>query len=443
MTKKRKIINLLECIGYGALTGVITGCVVWGFIFVVENLLEASEAVYAFVHNHLAFLPLLIGGLVIAAFIGHINSKYVAEARGGGVPYIEGVSRKKLPICWYKALPAEILGSCVTFVSGLPLGSEGPSVLLGGAIGSGVSKIGSKKGEWESVIATGGACAGFATAVGAPFAGIIFALEECRKDFSPSLIVTSSVSVIFATVASKLLGLWTGYGHALFEFETAELNVGEMYLPLIIGVAAGAVAVAFALMLKYSSSLMNKIKIPRFAKIASAFVLSGIVCLFFADFIGGGASLIRKIGAMEVEWQILLAMLILKLVFVTLCSSAEVTGGMFIPLMCIGALVGGLVGNIAMACGMSATYYSTLVLISMCAFLGAALKAPIMSVILVVEMGGSANTFFAAMIAVAVAYFVSYLCGGKSIYDESLDKIIDNRKEKGESEPPVEDEELL
>ncbi len=433
-TKKYFLSTMVPAVFYGTLTGIVTGAVIWGYQFLAEEILSVSSSIYEFITKNLAFLPLLIGGLLIAGMLSYFNTKFTPEAKGGGVPYIEGAARGILPLKWYHVVPATIFGSFLSFFCGLPLGSEGPSVLIGGALGEGVNSFGGKfyrkHNAWSRFSITGGASAGFATALNAPLAGILFALEECHKKFSPIVLLVSALSVMFAMITSGLLKHITGMGeHALYPFTVVNFEVTEFYLPLIVGIVAGVAAVAFSFLLCKFAPSLRKIKVHPMIKTMAAFLLSGLACLIFIDLVGGGAGLIRKIGAMEIEWQIIIAILAIKLVLLIVCVAAQVSGGMFIPFMCIGALVGGLIARLMLVCGMNEAYYSTVVAITMCAFLGAVLKAPITAVVLIVELTGGAASFLESFLAIIAAYLIAELCHTKPIYDAMLENIIKTRRE--------------
>lgn len=425
---------------YGTVTGIITGAVIWGYKYIAEKLLEVSDLMYKFVNDNLAFLPLLIAILLIAGLSSFFITKFVPEAKGGGVPYAEGASRGLLSLKWYKVAPAAVMGSCLAFVCGLPLGSEGPSVLIGANLGSGANSVLGKYDKrhkaWSRISVTAGASAGFATAIGAPLAGILFALEECQKKFSPVLLLTSAMAVLFASTVSSLLTAATGVGGAaLFTVGTVyELGLSQLHLPIIAGLAAGLGAVGFSFLTGLSKKLMAKIKINRAFKVMAAYLLSGLSCLIFlslcgVDFAGGGAGIISGVGTMKYEWWLILAMLLVKVLLLVLCSSSEVTGGMFIPFMCLGALLGGLLGRVMVLCGMSETYYATIVVITMCAFLGSVLKAPITAVVLIVELVGGVSSLLLSIISIVAAFLISELCHTKPFYDEALEGIIESRRE--------------
>lgn len=427
--KKYFFYTMLPVLFYGTVIGIITGAVIWAYQLLAEYLVSLSQNVYAFVRSNLAFLPLLVLGLVIIATFSYLNAKLVPEVRGGGVPYAEGAARGILPLKWYKVVPSAIFGSCLSFVCGLPLGSEGPSVLIGGALGSGVNYIGGKytkrRRTWARISISSGAAAGFATALNAPLAGILFALEECHKRFSPIVLTSAAVSVLFSLITSSVLRTLTGMSeHALFSFNLATFGTADLYLPLIAGIVAGVAGVGFLKLLGKSINLMNKVKLPQVAKIITAFLLSGAACLFFTDMVGGGAGLIDKVGNMALKWQIILVLLILKLFLILFCSSSSVTGGMFIPFLCLGALVGGLLAKVMVVCGMTETYYSTIVVITMCAFLAAVLQAPVTAVVLIVELAGGMSSLLISLIAIVASYLITGLFRAKPAYDEMLENIV-------------------
>lgn len=436
MSAKNYFLNtMVPAVFYGTITGIITGAVIWGYQYLAEEVLSAGNMVYGYVQSHLAFLPLLIVGLLIAGLISYFNVKLTPEVRGGGVPYIEGAARGILPLKWYKVVPAAILGSFLSFFCGLPLGSEGPSVLIGGSLGCGVNSLGGKydkkRNAWNRMAITGGASAGFATALGAPLAGILFALEECHKKFSPVVLLTSAISVLFAVITSGLLRFWTGMGeHALFTFEIASLEITQLYLPIIAGVVAGFAAIGFSLLLCKVAPKIRKIKIPSLVRTMMVYLISGLACLLFLDLIGGGAGIIQKVGDMALEWKIILALLAIKLVLLVFCASADLCGGMFIPFLCVGALVGGLMAKLMVVCGMSEAYYSTIVVITMCAFLGSVLEAPITAVILIVELAGM-SSLLVSLISIVGAYIVTQLFHMKPVYDAMLENIINNNVRAG------------
>ena len=434
-SKSYFINTLFPILVYGAITGIIVGGVIWGYTFLAEWLGEHTVQIYTFTAENPLFIPLLFIGLAGLAILAWATVKLVPSAKGSGVPYIEGVMRGLLPLKWLTTAIAMLLGSLVSFFAGLPLGSEGPSVLIGGCLGNGVNDVGSKKSKsrfaWKRQTVTAGAAAGFAVAFNAPLAGILFALEEGHKRFSPMILLPAAASVIMATLTSNLLTELTGHGIAnviFTEFSSAQNpTLKETGYFLLLGISTGFFAVVFSTAMNALNDFFLKIKLPSIAKFLAAFLLTGIVGIFFADAIGGGSQLIRKIALVGIEWKLMLALLIIKLVQIIFCSTSGATGGCTIPVMALGALFGGLMAKLFVKMGMDAEYYNLIVLISMCAMLGAVMRAPIMSVVLVVEMTRVTVHLWAVCLVITLSYFVIELFNVEAIFDKSLSNILKER----------------
>ena len=110
---------------------------------------------------------------------------------------------------WIQSIFALYISALITFLVGVPLGNEGPSVQMGAAVGKGNSRLLKKNRlAWERYFMTGGACAGFAIVTGAPLSGIMFALEEAHRRFSVALFSVASFSVLFGTVTYRYLAFF-------------------------------------------------------------------------------------------------------------------------------------------------------------------------------------------------------------------------------------------
>ncbi len=112
---------------------------------------------------------------------------------GSGIPQIKGRVVNKLRLNWFKILIYKFLGGVIALAAGLSLGREGPSVQIGGAVGEGVADLTYKKVKVKKeYLITSGASAGLAAAFNSPLSGMIFALEEIHRNFSPLVLLSSN-----------------------------------------------------------------------------------------------------------------------------------------------------------------------------------------------------------------------------------------------------------
>ncbi len=98
----------------------------------------------------------------------------------------------------------KFFGGIIALGSGLALGREGPTVQMGGAVGAGISRL-LKTSERERItLISAGAGAGLAAAFNAPLAGLIFVLEEVRRDFQPIVFGATFIAAVIADIVARI-----------------------------------------------------------------------------------------------------------------------------------------------------------------------------------------------------------------------------------------------
>lgn len=118
------------------------------------------------------------------------------------------------------------------------------------------------------------------------------------------------------------------------------------------------------------------------------------------------------------------ALFALRFLLIALSSGDGATGGLFIPMLSLGALVGGLTAKLCVAMGMSESYAPLTVLLCTVSFLGAATKSPVTAIVLAVETTWQFTNLFFAAAAVFTAYFVMSLLRGESAYESMLKNML-------------------
>ena len=161
--------TLLPLVVFSLVTGVLTGAVIFLFKIASTAVIGLSEGIYALARQNLLIAPLIIVGAGLVGLLSALILKLIPECRGGGIPSAIGALRGQVPIKNILSLPFVFFASLLTYLGGVPLGTEGPAVQMGTLVGWTTSKvIGKKTPAWHRYTMTGGACAGFAAATGAP-----------------------------------------------------------------------------------------------------------------------------------------------------------------------------------------------------------------------------------------------------------------------------------
>lgn len=418
---------------YSGISGVLVGVLVNLYTFAANWLTHESVKIYELTLEHLWAIPILLLGLVVIALIVSALLKVTPECSGSGVPRTEGVLRGLLTFRWLRVLFTTITASILTYASGMSLGSEGPSIQIGATTATGACKMMHCRLAWTRYVQTGGACAGLAVAFNAPLTGIVFALEEVHKKITPMILLSASSSVLFATLVSNALSSIWGNGGYVFDMGViTALPTKNFYILILLGIACGVLAVVFNQGIIKSQKLTNKLKVPQWLKLVIAFLVCGIAGLLCLDSLGGGHGLILKIGNMDFALKMLIILFVLKMFLIILSFNSGATGGLFVPMLAIGALIGGIFGKICLMAGLDEIYYKTIVVISMTAFFGASVRAPITAMVLIVEVTGHLNGFLMTGFAICTAYFVAELFNAPPLYDALLENILKTTKHKNE-----------
>lgn len=428
---------------YGAFTGLLVGTVVYFFKLGAEWLSEKSAEIYHAAQANPWIIFAVIGGAVVLAVAAYFLQLWASETKGGGIPRAEGVLRGVLTFRWFRTAVAVFVNSWISFFAGLPLGSEGPSVLLGTAIGGGTSKLPLSHDSWNRYIMTGGACAGFAVATVAPVTGILFALEEAHKRFTPMIFLMSVSSVVFGVAASYLWGMALGHPvTALFNVSQymGQFEMKDIWVPLLLGVFVAAVACGYNLFVfKVGHVYDTKLKkVPQWAKLIVVFVLTAVIGLVAVgnfngtDALYGGGGIISKLAANSgktIVWTVILALFLIRFFTIAFATGSGATGGVFIPMLSIGALLGALCAELFVAMGMDSALYGTVVMLCMTSFMGAATRAPLTALVFMVECTWSFSNLFYVAITVFVSYLLCEIVKVEPLYDVLLERMVEKQNE--------------
>lgn len=423
---KEYLANVLPCIYFGMICGAATGASIFLFKLAAKKAEAASKAVYTLAKGSPLYIAAVFAGLIVLAVAMHFLHKRIPEAKGGGIPRSEGVLRGVLGFRWLKTLVGTFAGSMLSYFCGLPVGSEGPAVLMGTALGGACGKISKNRTTWSRYIMTGGAGAGFAVATGAPFTGILFALEEIHKRFTPMLVIMVSVSAVSASAVNELLCSAFGVASSLFDFgQLAEFRLGQsgylLLLGVIIALAVGIFDGSISIFNRFSSGI-NKFP-PGPSKLILLFVLTGIFGFAFPDAIYSGHDIIHHLAAHEETVFLIFLLFAVRLLMMLFVTDSGATGGIFIPTLAIGALVGAAAAKLLVFMGMPAESYTAIVLLGMCGFIGGTLRAPLTASVLFVELTGRFQSLLFVAMVIFTVNFITEIIHLTPFYDRALESM--------------------
>jgi len=342
--------------------------------------------------------------------------RFSPEASGSGIPHVESVLRGELPEAPFRLIPIKFIGGLLAIGSGLALGREGPSVQMGASIGDLVGRLFRRSLPDRLVLLAAGAGAGLATAFNAPIAGAIFVLEELVQRFDTRIaIIALGVSSTAIAVARIFLG-------DAPDFHVEQLtyfHAGTRPLYFVLGAIAGLFAILYNRALLGTIAAANRLDrwpVPLRAALIGAAV--GMLAWFAPGLVGGGDEITQR--TLQGSDALALAPLIFLLRFTlgAVSYAALTPGGLFAPMLVLGAQIGLLFGVLSrLAFPELDIQPQAFAVVGMAAFFTGVVRAPLTGIVLVVEMTASVNMLLPMLSACFAAMLVPTLLGNAPIYE--------------------------
>ncbi|NMM65378.1 H(+)/Cl(-) exchange transporter ClcA [Clostridium sp. P21] len=423
----------LKIIIEGIIVGFFSGLLIVSYRYALEKSLSFARYIYTIQLKNVFIIPVWIIFLIMGGWIVGIIIKHEPMASGSGIPQVEGIVSGKLTMNWWKVILSKFVGGAICIGAGLSLGREGPSVQMGAAVGQGVGRILKRIKVEEKFLITSGASAGLAAAFNAPLAGVIFVLEEVHKNFSPIVMTTALAASITADFVSKhFFGL-----KPVFNFKDLKpIPLDSYFYIIILGIILGILGVAFNKCIFKSQEIYAKQKwLPKEARPIIAFLISGVVGLSLPEVLGGGHEIVNSLVNCSFSLKVLLILLIVKFFFTMTSFGCGVPGGIFLPLLVIGALIGIAYGDIIkILFAFDQNYINNLIILGMAGYFAAIVKSPITGCVLITEMTGSFSHLLSVSLVCLIAYITADIMKSKPIYEVLLDKFLSTSTNKFKGE---------
>lgn len=406
----------------GICVGLLVGVVVGAFRYALQKAEEMRNLYIAAAEQSVL---LAVCGILILVFLAIVIGfclKWEPLCSGSGIPQVKGEMRGHINAKWGQVIIAKFIGGIAALGGGLSLGREGPSIQLGTMVGKGFSRMTNRLRTEEKMLMTCGAGAGLAAAFGAPLAGVVFALEELHKNFSKEVLLTTMAAAISADcLASSFFGL-----EPVFDFGTiTEMPLSRYWLVVPLGIFLGAFGVFYNRMIAFMQDF-NKMLKPAWTKAVIPFILVVILAFLWPEMLGSGHHLVSETAGGAFSFKMLLVILIIKFAFSGISFGTGSPGGIFLPLLVLGSLAGGLFTEaVSPLFGLEEHYIGTFVILGMAGYFASIVRAPITGIILISEMTGSLGNLLGLSIVSLVSYMTAELLKGVPIYDQLLERMLE------------------
>jgi len=399
------------------LTGMLSGLVAAMFRLALEHAERWRDWFIAWAHGwSVAGLILLVGVLSgCIAIAAWLVRRLAPHAGGSGIPHVEAVVSGELKPAPIILLPVKFVGGLLAIGSGLALGREGPSVQMGASIAALLGKFRRLSEPDVRALVAAGAGAGLATAFNAPIAGAVFVLEEVVRRFEPRVAIAALAASAGAMgVARIFLGSNPDFQLPAMQPPGPGCVVLFALLGLVAGLAGAGYTKAILGTLQVADRLPGAI-----SKWCLLIIGTGVavVAWFAPSWVGGGEVLTQATLAGEIALRNLLLLFAIRFLFGAVSYAAGTPGGLFAPILVLGAQAGVLFAALCPARFCAAFPAAAFPLVGMAAFFVAVVGSPLTGIVLVAELSGGYNLFLPMLAASAAAMVVAKAVHSPPIYD--------------------------
>ncbi len=413
-----------------ALVGLFAGVIALSFRAGLSAADALRNNLFTFAHRIPALdwiLPVLftMSGSVISVLLVR---RFAPEAAGSGIPHLEAVLHRLRKLDGKRVLPVKFIGGLLAIGGGLALGREGPTIQLGGSAGDLVSRVLKVSERERLTLISAGAGAGLAAAFNAPLSGLIFVLEEVRRDFQPIVFGATFIAAVVADIVARI-GAGQFPVFSVPNYQTPPLS--SLLVFAVLGILAGGLGVLFNRGLLKTMTIFGRLpsrwKLPAVALVGGAV---GLIGWFSPSLIGSGHNLAETI----LHGNVLLGaipLLFIARYFLTIGSyGTGAPGGIFAPLLVLGSLIGLGVGEVAhLLFPEIVPIPAVFAVVGMAAYLTAIVRAPLTGIMLIIEMTGSYSLMLPLLVSCFCAYAVAEVLKDLPVYEALLERDL---KKNGE-----------
>ncbi len=361
-----------------------------------------------------------------AATVGALLHWVVPGARGSGVPQVKVAYASRVGAVRLRDAVGKFFLGALQIGSGSSLGREGPTVQICAGVASALGRLAQVSPQSRRKLIPVGAAAGIAAAFNAPIAAVTFTIEEVVGKLDQTVL---SGVIIAAAVAAVIERSALGT-HPVFDIPHpfALDDARSLVFYALLGVVAAMVSVLFTDgLLGLRKRIRRQKLVPPPLQPALGGLVTGILAVVSLQWLrvggvtGGGYEQLRASLSSELGVKVMLALCAMKLVATIFSYSSGGAGGIFAPALFVGAMIGGSFG----ALDRSVFHHPDAVLgafalVGMGAVFSATIRAPMTSVLIIVEMTSGYGLILPLMIANMSAYVLARHWRPEPIYEALL-----------------------
>ncbi|WP_396603384.1 chloride channel protein [Algibacter sp. R77976] len=330
---------------------------------------------------------------------------------------------------------AALITAPLTAGFGGSVGLQGPAVSVGSALGSNAARLFRMNSKTRMLLIGCAAAGAMASMFKAPIAAIIFAIEI----FSLDIAFASLVPLLLASVSAVITSYLFLGTDVLLRFElTDKFIVNDIPFYILLALVTGLASVYFSKVFFGITNFFKQFE-SRAIRLLIGGLAIGTMLFFIPPLYGEGYGIMNNllkgdhlaaIGTTPFNldlsniWIViglLLGIGIFKAIAMTTTFGAGGVGGVFIPTLVMGNVLGNAFAKITNNIGFDfQVSESNFTLIGMTGLMAGVLHAPLTAIFLIAEITGGYELFVPLMIVSAISFAITKYYVSHSIYTLKL-----------------------
>ena len=374
----------------------------------------------------LVILAPVLGAVGVAWLV----QNFAPEAKGHGVPEVMDAINYEGGKIRPVVAAVKSIASALSIGSGGSVGREGPIIQIGAAFGSTLGQILPMPAAQRITLIAAGAGAGIAATFNTPIGGVLFAVELML----PAISAATLLPVALATVIATYIGRWCFGKYPSFDvpalwppnFELQSLYIAPVII--VAGILLGLLAALFVRSIYWFEDRFDALPGNYYTR--HMLGMFGVGLMMYLLMQTAGHYYIQGVGYATIddilrdalkEPGLLLLLIGAKLLATGLTLGSGASGGVFSPLLFLGATAGGSMGllmaKIAPNLGLSPP---AMAVVGMATMIGSATGAVLTAIVMLFEMTRDYNVVLPVICAVAIANAVRNRICPPTIYTLKL-----------------------
>ncbi|HTX65009.1 MAG TPA: chloride channel protein [Opitutaceae bacterium] len=437
--------TIVKTAAYGLAGGCIATAFHVGIGLLFDHTIRAFES--ASLGWFLAGSFLVVAGT--SAISGWLLNSYCPEAAGSGIPQVKVAFWREMGFIRWRVVWVKFVGGILSVGGGASLGREGPSVQFAAGLTSNLAGWLGEPKQNRRLAAAAGSAAGLAAAFNTPIAAATFALEEIIGDLNSRLLGgVLLASVLGALVVQGFLGSQPSF--TLHRAGAAPTLWVYGATPFV-AAASTLAGVLFQRWTLGARSYFRRSQVPHWILVTAGGI--AVWALGASVFAATGHDGVFGLGYGDLSialdahlaWKIALLLLVAKLAATSICYGLGGCGGIFAPTLFFGGMCGTCMAwLLGWVHPLTTPDQVTIAVVGMSACLGAVVRAPVTSILIVFEMTHEFPMVPVLILGALVSQAISRRFNRYNFYDAILaqdelnvERIVPPRDLRAWQETPV------